>query len=71
MKKTKIKMNKSIYLGMSILDIDKTLIYEFWYGYIRPKYQDKAKPCYMDTDSVVIYAIAEDFYEDITDHVKK
>ena len=56
---------------MSILDIDKTLMYEFWYGYIKPKYQDKTKLCYMDTDSVVIYAISEDSYEDIADAVKK
>ena len=39
-KKTKIKMNKPIYLGMSILDIGKTLMYEFWYNYIQPKYQN-------------------------------
>ena len=46
MKKTKIKMNKPIYLGMSILDISKTLMYEFWYDYIKSlKYQDKAKLC--------------------------
>ena len=43
MKKTKVKMNKLIYLGMSILDISKTLMYEFWYDYIKPKYQYKAK----------------------------
>ena len=41
MKKTKVKMNKPIYLGMSILDISKTLMYEFWYDYIKPKYKDK------------------------------
>ena len=36
-KKTDIKMNKPIYLGISILDINKTLMYEFWYDYIKPK----------------------------------
>ena len=45
MKKTKVKMNKPIYLGMSILDISKTLIYEFWYDYIKPKYQDREQIC--------------------------
>ena len=42
MKKTKVKMNKPVYLGMSILDISKTLMYEFWYDYIKPRYKDKA-----------------------------
>ena len=45
MKKTKEKMNKSVYLGMSILDITKTLMYEFWYDYIKPKYGDRTKLC--------------------------
>ena len=54
MKKTKVKMNKPVYLCMSILDISKTLMYEFWYDYIKPKYGDRAKLCYMDTDSFVI-----------------
>ena len=49
---------------MSILDISKTLMYEFWYDYIKPKYQDRAKLCYMDTDSFVIHIKTEDFYED-------
>ena len=38
MKKTKVKMNKSVYLGMSILDISKTLMYGFWYDYLKSKY---------------------------------
>ena len=71
MKKTKVKMNKPIYLGMSILDISKTLMYEFWYDYIKPKYQDRAKLCYMDTDSFVIHIITEDFYKDIANDVEK
>ena len=48
-------MNKPIYLAMSILDISKTLMYEFWYDYIKPKYQDKANAlCSMDTDSFIL-----------------
>ena len=47
-KNTKVKMNKPVYLGMSILGIGKTLMYEFWYDYIKPKYGDRAKLCYMD-----------------------
>ena len=65
MKKTKVKMNKPVYVGMSILDISKTLMYEFWYNYIKLKDQDKAKLCYMDTDGFVIYIKTEDFYKDI------
>ena len=71
MKKTKVKMNKPIYLGMSILDISKTLMYEFWYDYIKPKYEDAAKLCYMDTDSFIIHIKTEDFYEDIANDVEK
>ena len=71
MKETKVKMNKLIYLGMSILDISKTLMYEFWYDYIKPKCKDKAKLCYMDTDSFVIHIETEDFYEYIADDVEK
>ena len=56
---------------MSILDISKILMYEFWYYYIKPKYQDNAKLCYMDTDSFIINIKTEDFYEDIVDDVEK
>ena len=70
MKKTKIQMVKSVYLDMSILDISKTLTYEFWYDYIKPKYGDRAKLCYADTDSFFIYIITKDFFKDIADDVK-
>ena len=46
---------------MSILDISKTLMYKFWYDYIKPKYGDREKQCYMDTDSFIIYIKTEDF----------
>ena len=64
MKKTKVKMNKPVYLGMSILDISKTLMYEFCHDYVKPKYKDKAKLCYMDTDSFVINICTEDINSD-------
>ena len=71
MKKTKIKMNKPIYLGASILDISKTLMYKFWYDYLKPKYNDKVKLCYMDTDSFIINLETEDFYKDIANDVER
>ena len=71
MKKTKVKMNKPVYLGMSRLDISKTLMYEFWYYYIKPKCKDKAKLWYMDTDSFIIHIKTEEFYEDIAGDVEK
>ena len=71
MKKVEVKMNKPIYLGQAILDISKTLMYEFWYDYIKPKYEDKARLCYMDTDSFVINIKTEDFYKDIASDVEK
>ena len=64
-------MNKPIYLGMSILDISKTLMYGFWYDYIKPKYGDRAKQCYTDTDSFVTHIITEDFYDDIAGCVER
>ena len=71
MKKIKVKMNKPIHLGMSILDLSKTLMYEFWYDYVKPKSQHKAKLCYIDTDSFIFYIKTEDFYEDIANDVEK
>ena len=64
-------MIKSLYLGVSILDISKTLMYEFWYDYIEPEYRDRAKLCYTDTDSFVIYIITEYFFEDISNDVER
>ena len=71
MKKTNVEMNKPAYLRMSILDISKTLMYEFWYDYIKPKYQDKAKVCYMITESFVIHLKTEDFHEGIANDFEK
>ena len=71
MKKIKVEMNKSVYLDLSILEISKILMHEFWYDYIKAKYQNNAILCYMDTDSLIIHIKTEDVYEDIADDVGK
>ena len=70
MKKTKVKMNKPIYLGLSILEISKTLMYEFWYDYMKPKYANNVKLCYIDTDSFIININTNYFYKDISNDVE-
>ena len=70
MKKIKVKMNKPIYLGLSILEISKILMYEFWYDYMKPKYSDNVKLCYTDTDSFIINIKTKDFCKDITNDVE-
>ena len=69
MKKAKVKMNKPIYLGLWILEISKILMYEFWYDYMKPKYNNDVKLCYMDTDSFVMHIKTNDFYKDISNDV--
>ena len=71
MKKAEVKMDKSVYLGQATLDLSKTLMHEFWYGYIKPMYDDKAKLCYTDTDSPVIHIKTDDFYKDIASHIER
>ena len=71
MRKVKVKMSKPIYLGLSILDISKITMYEFWYDYVKIKYEDKARLCYMDTDSFVVNIKTKDFYKDISQDVNK
>ena len=71
MKKTKVKMNKPIDLGLSILEISKILMYKFRYDYMKPKYGDNAKLCYIDTDSFIMHIKTEDFYKDIAEDVEK
>ena len=71
MRKTEVRMNKPIYLGQAILDLSKTLMYEFWYDYLKPKYGDKIKLCYMDTDSFVLLIKTDDVYKDISNDVNR
>ena len=71
MKKVKVKMNKPIYLGLSILEISKIIIYEFWYDYMKRIYGDMVKLCYTDTDSLVMTIKTKDFYKDIAQDVQE
>ena len=64
MRKTALKFNKPVYLGMCILDLSKTLMYDFHHNYIRPKYVQKAKLLYTDTDSLIYEIETEDFFKD-------
>ena len=50
MRKTQISMNKPVYIGLLILKLNKVVMYEFWYDYVKPEYDEKAKLCYMDAD---------------------
>ena len=61
-KKTETLMNKPVYLGLSILELNKIVMYEFWYDYVKPKYSEKAKLCYMDTDSFIVYIKTNDIF---------
>ena len=70
MKKTSLTMNKPVYLGMCILDLSKTIMYDFHYNYIKPKYGEKAKLLFSDTDSLMYEIETEDFYKDISGNVK-
>ena len=70
MKKTSLTMNKPVYLGMSILDLSKIVMFDFHYNYIKPKYGNKAKLLFTDTDSFLYEIQTEDFYKDISGDVK-
>ena len=64
-------MNKPLYLGRATLHHSKILMYEFWYDYLQPKYNDKIELCYMDTDNFIMHVKTDDFYNDISNDVNK
>ena len=71
MKKIRVKITKPLYLGMPVLDVSEIFMYEFWYGSMKTKYGYRARLCYVDTDSFVIYIKTKDFCKDISDDVER
>ena len=71
MKKTEVKINKPIYLRRAVLGHSKTLMFEFWYDYLKPMYGDKIRLCYTDINSFIMHIKTDDFYKDISADVDK
>ena len=71
MKKREVYSNKPIYVGQAILDLSKTLVFDFHYNYIKSKYRNKAELLFTDTDSLMYQIEREDFYQDIAKDVTK
>lgn len=69
--KTHILMNKPIAIGLAILDISKTVMYDFHYNFIRPKYADNVTLAYTDTDSFIYHIKTECFYSDMKKNIEK
>ena len=71
MRKTQTYINKPVYLGLLILELRKMVMYEFWYDYIKPKYKEKTKLCYIDTDSFTVYIKMNDIIKILQNMLKK
>ena len=69
-KKNEMLTNKPVYLGLSVLELSKRLMYKFWYDYVKPKQGEETKLCYMDTDSFIAHIKTDDIYKDIAEDVK-
>ena len=63
-------MGKPFDLGLSKLDLSKTVMYGFWYNYVKLKYGENSKLCYMDTDSFIVYVETEYIFKDIAEGVE-
>ena len=71
MRKSQILINNPVYLGLSILDMSTTVMHEFWYDYLKPKYGENAKLCYMDTGSFIVLIKTDYIYKDIAEMLKQ
>ena len=70
MKKTEVYFNKPVYVGQAILDLSKTLMFDFNYNYIKKKYKNRAELMFTDTDSLLYHIHTADFYQDISYDIK-
>ena len=70
MRKSQIIMSNPVYLGLSILDLSKTLMYKFWYDYVKPKYGRNVKLSYMDIENFIVHVKTDDIYKDIAEDVE-
>ena len=70
MKETQILMNKPVHLELSMLELSTILMYKFCYDYVKSKYGGKAKLCYMDTDSLIVYVKIDNIYKNIAEYVE-
>ena len=70
MKKTERLMMKLVYLGLSIVELSKILMYKFWYDYVKPKYGENAKLCYMDTGTFIVHVKTDVIYKDLAEEVE-
>ena len=71
MNKTEVKMNKPLYLSLSIPDISRIVMYGYWYDYTKPKYRDKAKLTYTNMDSIIVHVKSEEVYADLSGDGRK
>ena len=71
MNKTKVTINKPVCLGLSVVDISKIAMFEYWYGYLKPNCGDNVKLCYVDTDNLIVWVKVEDVYIDLAENVEK
>ena len=70
MKKKQILIDKSVYLGLAILELSKILMSDFWYDYVKPEHSEKAIFCFMDTGSFTVYIQGDDIYRNIAEDVE-
>ena len=70
MRKTQMFMNKLVYSGLPTLNLSKTVMYEFWYDYVKPKHGENINLCYMDIDNFIVHVKSDEIYKDNAEDVE-